>query len=89
MKDDSNQAAEVTLPYSKYNIKTGKLIQDVNQNPNEPNAEITMRSVKEIADSLQPEIQTDHQSRNLDGKLPLKNHQRLKYNEIQRMRMYT
>jgi hypothetical protein len=72
--DDSNQAAEVPLPCSKYNIQTGKLYLDGNQNPDEPDEERTTRVLKEIADSVQPGniiMETDHPSRNQDGKLPI------------------
>ena len=59
-------------PGTKYNIRTGKLVDNTNQ-LEETEEESTARILKEVANSVQVGIvmEEDFPSRNADGKLPI------------------
>ena len=71
--DDSNQLAETIPPCLKYNVQTGKLVEDENQDPNEELETRTVRVLNEVANSVQHGIvmEADHPNKNEDKMLAI------------------
>ena len=72
--DDSNQVAIVPPPGSKYDTVTENVVRDENNAIEAENEDERLaRVLKEIANTIMPEIQMedDFPSRNSDGKLPI------------------
>ena len=69
--DDSNQLAETIHPCLKYNVQTGKLVVDDNQDPNEEAETRTVRVLNEVANSVQHGIvmEADHPNKNEDNNI--------------------
>ena len=71
--DDSNQMAVVPPPGSRYDVVSGKVVQDENVEVAETEEQRLTRVLKQIADSVQDGIvmEVDHPENNADGKMPI------------------